>query len=360
MRIGRSSRSAPAAASPERDDVRAGRDGRLGRWRCSKLPLPPRPRKGWCGSAAERSRWAATSSTRRSGRSAASRSTGFWIDPHPVTVAQFRRFVKATGHVTVAERDAGRRRLPGRRPGAAGARVARLPAHARAGRPERPSRLVDLRARRGLAAARGRRLRRLFARPPPRHPRGLRRRAGLRGLGGPGAADRGASGSTPRAAGSRARASPGATTSSRAARRWRTRGRASSRGRTCASTATRARRPWSAFPPNGYGLYDMTGNVWEWTCDRYPTAGCCTPAGADAFPRNVIKGGSHLCAPNYCLRYRPAARQGETDRHVDVPHRLSLRRAAGVVTLTPRDRARCTAGRGCGRRRTRSRGRRRA
>jgi formylglycine-generating enzyme required for sulfatase activity len=66
--------------------------------------------------------------------------------------------------------------------------------------------------------------------------------------------------------------------------------------------------PWSAFPPNGYGLYDMTGNVWEWTCDSYDR-----PTGEeDSFPRHVIKGGSHLCAPNYSLRYRPAARQGET------------------------------------------------
>jgi formylglycine-generating enzyme required for sulfatase activity len=64
--------------------------------------------------------------------------------------------------------------------------------------------------------------------------------------------------------------------------------------------------PWGAFPPNAYGLYDMTGNVWEWTCDRYPSAA------DDAFPRHAIKGGSHLCAPNYSLRYRPAARQGET------------------------------------------------
>ena len=73
--------------------------------------------------------------------------------------------------------------------------------------------------------------------------------------------------------------------------------------------------PWSAFKPNGFGLYDMTGNVWEWTSDRFVTSdapGCCGPQGGDAFPRNVIKGGSHLCAPNYCLRYRPAARQGET------------------------------------------------
>ncbi len=88
--------------------------------------------------------------------------------------------------------------------------------------------------------------------------------------------------------------------------------------------------PVGSFPPNGYGLYDMTGNVWEWTSDFFAQHGanqseklCCAPRNprvalpADTFPpgeqipRRVIKGGSHLCAPNYCLRYRPAARQGE-------------------------------------------------
>jgi sulfatase modifying factor 1 len=73
--------------------------------------------------------------------------------------------------------------------------------------------------------------------------------------------------------------------------------------------------PVGAFPPNGYGLFDVTGNVWEWTCDAADGPAqrpCCGPAEAGAhIPRRVIKGGSHLCAPNYCLRYRPAARQFE-------------------------------------------------
>jgi sulfatase modifying factor 1 len=72
--------------------------------------------------------------------------------------------------------------------------------------------------------------------------------------------------------------------------------------------------PVGTFPPNGFGLFDVCGNVWEWTTDRFATAAttsCCVPPAPEAIPRNTIKGGSHLCAPSYCLRFRPAARQGE-------------------------------------------------
>jgi formylglycine-generating enzyme required for sulfatase activity len=72
-----------------------------------------------------------------------------------------------------------------------------------------------------------------------------------------------------------------------------------------------------SFPPNGYGLYDCIGNIWEWTSDSYgpPSAvgSCCGDSRGQHTgpPARVIKGGSFLCAPNYCRRYRPAARQPE-------------------------------------------------
>lgn len=89
--------------------------------------------------------------------------------------------------------------------------------------------------------------------------------------------------------------------------------------------------PVGSFRPNGYGLVDMIGNTWEWTSDYYePRHRVPGMAGVDSgtranllaeqsaepgsrIPRRVLKGGSHLCAPEYCLRYRPAARSAQAE-----------------------------------------------
>ncbi|GAA1976187.1 formylglycine-generating enzyme family protein [Microbacterium pumilum] len=87
-----------------------------------------------------------------------------------------------------------------------------------------------------------------------------------------------------------------------------------------------------SYPPNGFGLYDMTGNVWEWTTDYYTPrhlrlsdkpvdggkrnnllAAASAQEGFPMIPRRVLKGGSHLCSPDYCLRFRPAARSPQAE-----------------------------------------------
>ncbi len=67
--------------------------------------------------------------------------------------------------------------------------------------------------------------------------------------------------------------------------------------------------PVGCFPPNANGLYDMTGNVWEWTSDRFAGVDGLDAARTAAAPARVIKGGSQLCAPNFCSRYRSGSRQ---------------------------------------------------
>jgi formylglycine-generating enzyme required for sulfatase activity len=126
---------------------------------------------------------------------------------------------------------------------------------------------------------------------------------------------------------------PGATSSLLAANISPIPGRANFRGKISGTDGFDRTSPVTAFPPNDYGVYDMIGNVWEWTSDWYsqkheadaPKA-CCIPENPRGghedesldprqpqirIPRKVLKGGSHLCAPNCCRRYRPAARHPE-------------------------------------------------
>jgi sulfatase modifying factor 1 len=247
---------------------------------------------------------------------------GFWIDRHPVTVAEFRRFVRATGHVTWAEKpplaeDYPDADLDALVPGSLVFRKTAGP--------------VDLRDYRNW-----------WAWTPGadwRHPEGPGSTAGGReyhpvthvAYADAEAYAAWAGKSLPTEAEWEYAARGGLDQATYA---WGD--EFAPRGRMLANT-WQGEFPWQnlctdgfegtspveRFPPNGFGLYDVTGNVWEWTVDdwsdRPVTNGrpCCAPQGPRAvdgerFPRRVIKGGSHLCAPNYCLRYRPAARQAET------------------------------------------------
>jgi formylglycine-generating enzyme required for sulfatase activity len=255
---------------------------------------------------------------------------GFWIDEHPVMVAEFRRFVKATGHVTLAELAPDPTLYPGADP-------AMLVPGSLVFRPTRgPVPLDDYRSWwRWVPGASW------------RHPEGPgstlhgRERHPVTHVGWEDAA------AYARWAGKELPAEA----------EWEFAARGGLDGATYAwgddfapngqlmANTWQGEFPWQnllldgyertspvgSFPPNGYGLVDMTGNVWEWTADpwqpRHSDAvehACCAPSsprGSDdpspavadgsAIPRRVTKGGSHLCAPNYCHRYRPAARQGE-------------------------------------------------
>jgi sulfatase modifying factor 1 len=246
----------------------------------------------------------------------------FRMERHPVTVAQFRRFVKATGYVTVAERppdpadypDADPRLLV---PGSLVFHKTAGPVPfddvrawwsyvpgARWDRPEGPASDAYLRARHPvvhIAHEDAESYARWAGRALPTEPEWeLAARGGLDG----------------------------------AAFAW---GDEMLPGGRPPANWWQGQFPWQnlrldgwegtspvrAFPANGFGLHDMCGNVWEWTADAFATRSspaarrpCCAPGnhdgdGDDAIARKVIKGGSHLCAPNYCLRFRPAARQSE-------------------------------------------------
>ncbi len=258
---------------------------------------------------------------------------GFWMDVHPVTAAEFRRFIDATGWVTLAERPPDPADYPGVDPSVLvpGSLVFRRPTHRVAlrdhrqwwayvpgacwRRPEGPgSSLVGCEDHpvthiawedaEAYARWAGKAL-------PTEAEWEFAARGGLEGT-------RFAWGDE---------FAPGGRM---LANTWQ----GEFPWQNLAADGFEGTSPVDAFPPNGYGLCDMAGNVWEWTADYFTphhpadqAKACCTPKhlrvtsaeqsaargqpGA-AIPRRVVKGGSHLCAPNYCLRYRPAARQGES------------------------------------------------
>jgi formylglycine-generating enzyme required for sulfatase activity len=263
----------------------------------------------------------------------------FWMDPHPVTVAEFRSFVEATGYVTVAERAPDPAQYPGvdRSLLVAGSLVFRKPARrvslrdvrqwwcyvpgacwhspegpgsTTAGREQHPVTHVAYEDATSYASWAGKQL-------PNEAEWERAARGGLEGAAFVWGDE----------------FAPGGRMM---ANTWQ----GEFPWQNLATDGYEGTSPVGAFPPNGYGLYDMAGNVWEWTRDAFTphhrhgqsTTGkakaCCapqyplvegaaigqTPAAPIArMPARVLKGGSHLCAPNYCLRYRPAARQPQDE-----------------------------------------------
>ena len=242
-----------------------------------------------------------------------------WVDEHPVTMP---RSGASSRTPATSRSPSGRpiRRISRAPTRAAGSGIAGVPAHARPGAADDWTRWwrwtpgADWRHPEGPGST-------LAAGNCIRSSTSAGGRAGVRRLGRQGAADRGGVGTR--------------------RPRWARRGdypwgdEFAPRGRTMANTwqgrlpvrtcdrhGSLRTSPVRSFPPNGYGLYDVAGNVWEWTTSRWsnqPVDGaapaCCAPQHeVTEEERRITKGGSHLCAPSYCHRYRPAARQGHAVR----------------------------------------------
>jgi formylglycine-generating enzyme required for sulfatase activity len=263
---------------------------------------------------------------------------GFWIDPHPVTNAEFARFVRKTGHVTVAEQAPDPADYPGARPELlVPFSTVFVAPHHRVSLADpynwwTPVPGADWRHPQGPGSS---------IRNKPDHPvvhvawADVAAYAGWAGKAIPTEAEweraaRGGLDGAEFAWGDEF--NPGGKWM---ANTWQGEFPIQNTG----EDGYEGTSPVGVFPANCYGLYDMIGNVWEWTSDWYAghavgMAACCSgedraggrepggrePGGREQsidrhdparIPRRVMKGGSHLCAPNYCRRYRPAARMAQ-------------------------------------------------
>jgi sulfatase modifying factor 1 len=205
----------------------------------------------------------------------------FWIDAHDVTNAQFSRFVKETGYRTVAERSDPPGSFVFSPPAEIRAQWWRFVAGANWRHPEGPD--SDLTGRQNhpvvqVAFDDAQAYARWVGRALPTEAQWEYAARGGRD-------------------GAAFLWNPGQDTGEAPmANHWRGEFPVTDRG----SNGYKGTSPVGCFPANGYGLYDMVGNVWQWTGTAWNTSG---------EPVYAIKGGSFLCAPNFCMRYRPAARQ---------------------------------------------------